>query len=456
MPINLASEGSRVLMKFLQRFKMNGFIDSVRLQGYRFDDDQVGVCTYGIKLRGYTGGNVNVEVPLPFNAVEGIVREPIVAFLDGRATLISQGMFDRIFGSLNLEKKMMPGWMNFIENPSSWTMVIRNDKNKYRVGSSLIGDPEMGEAFENFNICLSGSEEMITITASRRAVELMDTGMSPEEAVLNLNANFLGSLSKQRLNSIVKDVMGLTRFAQEPPLIPGMVEVPLPTEIPGPAPAEVFPEELPPQELYEVEEPVPIETEEAPLLPIEEPIRQLPYIPVPTARDLADTIKVMHIIRFIYQKMTGETGERTVEPHYVWLTNNGRMILIAWDQARSNWRSFDLNRVKDVNVGYNGDWVDLGNFNGMVEEMRGKFPTPQEADNALMTDQSAFTSKGPAFVEIQYNRPGILSMASKERESKLGKVVQELQKIRPFFGSVLRDKVDYLIHFFKVLGGSNE
>lgn len=51
-------------------------------------------------------------------------------------------------------------------------------------------------------------------------------------------------------------------------------------------------------------------------------------------------------VRFDYQRRDGEDTRRLVEPHQL-VTSGRRWYLVAWDQRRSDWRTFRLDRISE-------------------------------------------------------------------------------------------------------------
>lgn len=74
--------------------------------------------------------------------------------------------------------------------------------------------------------------------------------------------------------------------------------------------------------------------------------------PLPAARAevllaLATAVRDRRRIRVDYEKADGERGERRLEPYRV-LSVEGRWYLFAWDLDREDWRTFRLDRMREV------------------------------------------------------------------------------------------------------------
>jgi len=452
--IDLIAEGNRVLLKFLRDFHLNGFVDAIQLRGYRVDKG-VGIATFGIRLRGYTGGNIDLETPMAFDVREGTMTAPVIAFIDGRTTLISQGLFDKVFDQVNLERKWVPGWMSVIPSDTySFSRVIINDKNKYKSASSHVDDEVYPEAFEDFNACLAATKRHLRQALAHRVLGMIQDGLTASEVQHGLYVNFLGSLSKTDIDHAIKRVVQAYRRVAQEPLPPGFEELfpleepievapgevpPLPEEFAEPVPLE-FEEEVPLEEGLPPEEAIPTpaleepEVPEVPEVPVAEippavepapPVELFPSIEHPSVADIIGIIKLYHLLRFLYTKLNGEMGMREAEPHYVWRTNKGNYVVISWDRDRNNWRSFDLNRMGGPEVSYDGNWMNLGQFNGMV----GQLPDADAWHETIVNPKDVFSQKGPMHTDLRYVR---------------GALVKDLRKMGKHFGSVLREKANYL------------
>ena len=132
-------------------------------------------------------------------------------------------------------------------------------------------------------------------------------------------------------------------------------------------------------------------------------------------------IKLYRVLRFSYRKLNGEFTQREVEPHYVWLTKKGNLITICWDFQRDDWRAFDLNRIRDVDVSYYGDWKELGEFMAMAEKAQAK------GIKLPINTRDVYSPRGP-WSETMTNQ----------------RLHHRLVKKAMHIGSVLKDQMEYL------------
>lgn len=470
--LDLTSQGRYVLSKFLGKFKINGFIDAIGLRGYHFDDDDTGIGTFGVRLRGYTGGNIDMEVPLSFCTKDGSINDPVFGFIDGKSVAITQGTFDRIFSSLNLERKMSPGWMYMSTPYDEFTAVKMNDSNKYKVASTMIGDDELGEAFENFMLCAAASLNTVETAIRNRIQALDDIGLSGGSIKLNLYVNFLGVVSKDTLDRLVEETVGNTPFKGNASVVAKVVRSADDVKMPilpfggdikeeldayegidpdesdvrynfDPAQTDPFNEpaleetdlqNMSDENFYEVPEPVDMAPKDVVEI-VEVPDIYQPSHSSVTPEDIINIIKLLHILKFPYQKLDGDSAIRTTDPHYVWNTKNNKMILIGWDRDRGDWRSYDLSRMGDndaVQVSFDNDWVSLGKFLDMVSKMEPSLERTEILEN--YTDQFIPQAGKPLYHEIRQFR---------------GFAIRDLNKLRPRYGFLVQKKIDCMIDFLR-------
>lgn len=76
-------------------------------------------------------------------------------------------------------------------------------------------------------------------------------------------------------------------------------------------------------------------------------IRSWATVDVDVLATLAQACRDCERIRFEYQTRTGDTAERHVEPHRL-VTLHRRWYLVAYDRDRDDWRTFRLDRMRDV------------------------------------------------------------------------------------------------------------
>jgi hypothetical protein len=561
MAFNLPVTGQTTLLKFFRGFKISGYVDSVHLRGYRLEKN-AGVCTFGVKLRGLTGGNIDLEVPMAFDIESGTVREPVLAFIDGRAHLISQGMFNKMLDRLNLEKKWVPGWMSPVREENEFRTIRMNDPNKYKIASQNLGDPDFSEAFEDYNLCLSASFDTLHKAIGLKALDMLVQGFSRKATRQRLAFNFLGATSFTNINVMVDYARSLLRpyLPEEPPLKIGMRKLGQPPDktweeleeeerkreeqeegIPGVEPAMVSPLEPPvtpieltPEQREEIEEqiitqlPLGLEqqkefekvkqpTTEEPVEFIVEQEVQTGPLPIdvrdlgmdvanpnvldkilgptsdawvgimgPSPDDLEEVIspppavpeampapgivdinsaaltllKALRLLSFLYY------GDRpsirdSIAPHYLWHTNNGKNILMSVDpnsttNPNSPWRSFDLSKILEPKVMYNGEEMDLADYVNTEEYKQiaetGQRPVVEglpHPEDFFKPEEKYYQPN--EYVTEQYGaRPGYRNEERKTSETTVtGSQLKDLKRFYFRTGSVLRDKVGYLIRLLE-------
>ena len=416
---NIIPKGRQKIMSALREYDIEGFVESVELQGWRLMTPTSGTATFGVKLRGITAGNINLEIPLAFDASEDKITNPVIAYYNGDVINLSQGFFDRVMGSVNLTQRVIPpwGWMERDHLDKQFFTYVINPPNKYEVGEVTKYSSRMSrdhyEAFKRFIICYAGSDVTIADSVANDANIYLEEGLDLGDALFRLLTSYLGELDIDTITNIaqeaykkhssikdivrteavalmkqgldykeivnrlttmfasldIAEIMGIVdslirfakavyanRTAQDPEMEAWWEE------------AEEFPEleELPEdEEILELTE-----------LIEEEPIIEVPVeyerIIFPTPYQLQQLIKLYRIIRFTYRKLNDEFTMREVEPHYLWITGKGNIVMISWDFLRGDWRAFDINRIRDVDVSYFGEWTEMGEFIGMLEDARAK------------------------------------------------------------------------------------
>lgn len=472
---NIIPKGRLKIMSTLRDYDFDGFVESVELQNYRMINEYSGTATFGVKLRGITAGNINLEIPLAFDASKDKVSEPVVVYYNGDVITLSQGFFDRVFGSINLTKQVVPpwGWMERDDLKKSMVTFVLNPPNKYEVGETTkySSNGSMSsdhlEAFKRFVICYAAGEETILDAVSNDASLYKEEGLELGDALFRLLTSYLGQASVDEIADIAQDTyykagalrdtirtkavalmkqgfgyqdiinrlstMFATielgevtaivdslivyahkrlagRTAQDPEMEAWWEE------------AEELPmlEELPDEEeIIELTDEV---FEEEPL--IEVPV-EYERIIFPTPYQLQQLIKLYRVIRFTYKKLNDEFTMREVEPHYLWITGKGNIVMISWDFLRGDWRAFDINRVRDVDVSYFGEWKEMGEFMAMVEDARAKGLEPP------INYRDIFSPRGPYSEDMTTHRLHSALMSTSTR-----------------FGSVLRDQTRMMAQIF--------
>lgn len=94
-------------------------------------------------------------------------------------------------------------------------------------------------------------------------------------------------------------------------------------------------------------------------------------------------------VRFDYRRSDGESSRRLVEPHQL-VTAGRRWYLVAWDQRRSDWRTFRLDRLREPRLTashFAPRELPGGDAAAFVERSLG--PTPRERE-AKLAIQSTF------------------------------------------------------------------
>lgn len=391
---DIIGKGRMHLSKELRKFKMQGYIDKMDFYGYKLDDNGLtGIARFGLRLRGYTAGNINLEVPLAFDAGQNKFSIPVICYMDGETFNISQEFFDNLLGQVNLVQTTVPdgGWMS-PDKSNLGTYIRMNPANKYASTS----DKSM--AMNHFLLCLGATRTTLKDAAINTAIDMLHGGIKIDDAMFRLLAIFLPRLSMNDLTSVVQGVYGgrvgkRLAFDEDAYDIPtslyDMVEaeeaveeydeswrapyqapyVYEPEKRPYEEPAKVIDiTEGPVQELPVVLEPAPQGREDVEII-VPESYDQVIY---PTAAQLQQLIKLYRVIRFSYRKLNGEFTMREVEPHYLWLTKKRNIIMISWDYQRNDWRGFDIARVRDVDVSHYADWKNLGEFMAIVDKANEK------------------------------------------------------------------------------------
>jgi len=364
--------GRDKILSYFSGFDLSGFITDFKVLQYRMLDNSKGVVTYSIKLRGYTGGNVDIEIPVMFDIEVGEVQRPVIGYINGNVILLSEGVLNSLLDSFNLKRKFYPGWISFNYAISDKDYNIYNDWNKYRVASlEDLEDNDLMSALNGYFLCLGASKDTLLNVIRDRASYLCRDGVSYDDASVYMVGSYLGgNVDFFDIKKVVNDVYNFSkRYAQ------GELEIP---------------------EYYE-------------------------RIEFPEIADLLDVIKLYHVIRFAYRKLNGEYTTRVVEPHYLWYTNKGNVILIGWDYSRGDWRAFDLNRIRDVDVMYLGDWIELGKFLAMVQSY-GKVPDDY---------RDVFKPRGPYHDFVVNVRGSLNNLRDRTKPvlsimiDKIGKVIDE-------------------------------
>lgn len=104
--------------------------------------------------------------------------------------------------------------------------------------------------------------------------------------------------------------------------------------------------------------------------------------------DLEDAIKVAidqkRRVRFYYWADVGTSAIRRVEPHYLWEDKSGDIFLIGWDEDRSNWRMYNLGRIRDLQIILGGYYKETDSFMHTWEES--KTQGVDEPEGTIWTD----------------------------------------------------------------------
>jgi predicted DNA-binding transcriptional regulator YafY len=82
-------------------------------------------------------------------------------------------------------------------------------------------------------------------------------------------------------------------------------------------------------------------------VPMPGPVRGAPTIDAEALTTLAACCRDREVARFHYQAANGEETERRVEPHEL-VSFGQRWYLVAYDTRRQDWRTFRLDRLRDV------------------------------------------------------------------------------------------------------------
>jgi hypothetical protein len=411
-------EGRRKILEFLQDFEMDGYISDIKVRRVvQTSYNKKGTVTFGITLRGFTAGNIDLEVPLTFDVDTKEMSNPAVAFVDGEAVLITQSLFDNILERYNMKRKFHPGWMNRdnYESPATY-FIYNNYENRY---SSKIDKRELKNAVSCFLInLLSGSENV----KSAFNKSLKKARRYEDEKLLNLLLAFGSRVSSDSIINVYennfKNNLNINNFIRE-----------------RKAQEDEF-EEAPAEEYELLEEVKPEEQAPAPTPEGEIEVKDIDIIVpevydkvvYPEARDLLELIRLYRIIRFTYRKLNDEWVMRTTDPHYLWLTKKGNIICIAWDYYRDDWRAFDINRMKDVNIYYRDEWIELGKFLKMLEEFR------EQGFEVEYNYNDIFSPRGPYYDTLVYVRGN-------------------LQKMNKKFGDPLHTLVESMIEKFDIILG---
>lgn len=155
--IRLDEEGRKLLVKFFRDFGLDGWIDDIKVRRYNQRD---GVVTYGVKLRGFTGGNIDVEVPVIFDISERKLKPPVICFIDGRAFLLNESLLSDIMNGVNLRKRNYLGWMDVDGVYGVGFYTIQNPANKY-------GNRERENVRLSFDLNRFASKRMVEVAFSR-------------------------------------------------------------------------------------------------------------------------------------------------------------------------------------------------------------------------------------------------------------------------------------------------
>ena len=381
--IYLDVEGRQELMRFLKDFQIKGTIADIKVRRY---DKTSGVVTYGLRLHGYTGGNFDIEIPLYFNEKTGKVSKPVIGYVYGQAVLLSAATFDNLLSSSNLSKKYSPGWMAVEKEQYPTVGWIFNLENKYAAKN------EANKCLSDFYIVGSGSIEQVKDALRRARVRNEDI----EEGSLYLA--FGSRLSYSAIRRLGQEPIDENEIHPEEEVTREL------------APEEEFYTEWEPEE-EEVVEP------EEPLIVVPEEYKKIIF---PTVGELLELVRLYKTIKFVYKKLNDEWVFRTAEPHYVWKTKKGNLLVIAWDLYRNDWRAFDLNRIRDVEIYYDKDWMELGQFIALIENLK-----KNRQEHLLWVD--IFTPRGPYYKQISDIRGSLKSMkAGGPLKSLIAKMIKKL------------------------------
>ena len=96
---------------------------------------------------------------------------------------------------------------------------------------------------------------------------------------------------------------------------------------------------------------------------------------------LAAACRDQATVRFDYRRGDGESSRRLVEPHRL-VTAGRRWYLVAWDQRRSDWRTFRLDRLRGARPAggrFTPRAIPGGDVAGFVARALGATDVPQEA-----------------------------------------------------------------------------
>jgi len=447
-PFRLDVAGRKKLLEFFQDFDMDGYISDIKVRRMiQEPDSKKGTVTYGVTIRGYTSGNIDLEIPLTFDADLKELSIPVIAFINGRATLINQGLMDSLLSSYNFEKKFYPGWMDVynLTSPASYFIYNRfNERYSNKIGKKITRKKEWEDCVNDFLInMLSGNKSVGRVFKKK----IKNIRGSNEDELTSLILSFgsrirLSSIiniyeytlsKKSNINKIYNEnrvvkAEDLPEFPEYNPL--DFIEdeeekdEDLP-EFPDYSPLDFIEEE--PEELEVI--PVPSEYEEQEFKDVDIVIPETyTKIVYPEPRELIELIRLYRIIRFTYKKLNDEWVMRTGEPHYLWLTKKGNIICILWDYYRGNWRAFDISRMKDVEVYYSDRWLQLGQFLEVLENFR------QEGAEIGYDYTEIFSPRGPYHDSLVYVRGNLKKMNSKFGEPLRGLVDNMIEKIELCLG----------------------
>ena len=408
-------EGRRIIQKYLFGFRLKGYAEDIKVR--RFDPKK-GIVTYGVKLRGLSAGNIDLEIPLHLK--DGKLSEPVIGFVDGNAVLLGEGLFTSLLDSVNLKTKHYTNWMDLNRQFGVGELFIINKPNKF--ASQKV---ELEEAISDFFVNTSSSILSVSKSLNKKGRILLASGLSTEDALSNLYSSFGSRIPFSLLRKFAEDDYEF--YGESPPGVTpdtgeeGYEEY----ETQGEYPAEletlmqeeqVVHEEVPEavsEETVEYEEPEP---KYEPLIEVPEVYREIIF---PSVEELIEIIKYYRVIKFVYKKLNDEWTIRTVEPHYLWLTKKGNIVMISWDYLRGDWRAFDIGRVREVEVLNHGEWIELGQFVSMLEDAQGK-----GVENLDMND--AYIPRGPYHDTVT-------------------RVRGELKRMNRKFGGIIHDHIESII-----------
>lgn len=371
--IFLDAEGQKSITTFVNGMHIDGMLSDIKVRRY---DESTGIVTYGVKLRGFTGGNFDLEIPLFFSKESGKISDPVIGFVQGQAILLSEAALGRLLGSANLTRKFAPGWMNIHKLTNEPTFFVFNPENKYA------SKPEHSNSESDYYIAKMGSKRQVKIAMLRMGLD--STLCDSSDTLQRMLLAFGSRLGFEEICKIAAD--------------PEQMELPFEDE-PEQLGFEWLEEETPEEIPEETEEPV----EEKLIIEAPEDYRKIVF---PSIGELLEIIRLYRLIKFVYRKLNDEWVFRTTEPHYLWKTKKGNIIMIAWDKYREDWRAFDIARLRDVEVLYNKEWRDLGQFIAILEKAK------DQQDEHLL-QQEAFSPRGPYHDYVTNVRGSLKRLAAK-------------------------------------------